>query len=108
MASNSVTAICEVESDSSPSTSDSDLEPEEQKKVTSLLDKLRPAKLSELARARKQKVNKPPVGVRKSRGTCASNPKNVSPSQRLREFSDESFSISAGRLFCNACREEVG
>ena len=37
-----------------------------------------------------------------------SEPKSVSPAQRVHEFSDEMFSVSGGKLFCLACREEIG
>lgn len=98
-----------ISSDESDHGEESDAEDDaEKKKVTSLLDKLKPAKMSELARARKTKTNKPPNGVRRSRGSSAANPKNVTPSQRIREFKDEPFSVSAGRLFCSGCREVLG
>ena len=35
-------------------------------------------------------------------------PKSISPSQRVREFPNEAFSVSTGKLFRNACREELG
>ena len=31
----------------------------------------------------------------------------MSPWQRVHEFSDEQLTVSAGKLFCRACREEV-
>lgn len=34
-------------------------------------------------------------------------PKNVSPEQRVREYSDESLTVSSGFLFCRACREKL-
>lgn len=86
-----VVNISEVESESSEdegSSSESELETEEKTKVVSLLDKLKPAKLSKLARARKQKRNKPPVGACRSRGCSVSNAKSVPPSQRVQEFSE--------------------
>ena len=33
---------------------------------------------------------------------------SVSPSQRVKEFPNEELTVSNKRLFCNACREEVG
>ena len=78
----------------------------------SLLDRLKCPKASELMRKRKVKTNTPPVGVKRSSGQSSKSlgytPKSVTPSQRVREFPDERFSVSAGRLFCNACREELG
>ncbi len=32
---------------------------------------------------------------------------SITPSQRVREFPEEQLSVSAGKLFCQACREEV-
>ena len=38
----------------------------------------------------------------------SSNPKSVSPAERVKEFKDEPFTVSSGKLFCLACREELG
>ncbi len=40
----------------------------------------------------------PPVGKKKSRGQGSSEPKSVSPKDRV---------SGNGHLFCNACREEI-
>ena len=37
----------------------------------------------------------------------ASDPKSVAPLQRVRQFPDELLTVSAGRFFCTACREEL-
>ena len=34
-------------------------------------------------------------------------PKSVTPSERVKKYPNESLVVSAGRLFCSACREEV-
>ena len=73
----------------------------------SLLDKLRVPKLSDIALKRKMRTNPPPVGRRRSKHRCQSDPKSVTPSQRLREFSKEPFTTSHGKLFCSACREDL-
>ena len=50
-----------------------------------------------------------PVGAKRSQGHSSSyNPKSISPAQRVKEFPDECLTVSAGRLFCKACREEIG
>ena len=36
-----------------------------------------------------------------------SDPKGVSPSQRVREFENESLTVSQGHVFCSACREQL-
>ena len=43
----------------------------------------------------------------KSKPSCSADPKSVTPIQRVREFPKEDLSQSAGKLFCNACREEL-
>ena len=68
---------------------------------------LRCPRLSELCRRRAIQRN-PPSGKRRARGHGAFDPKSVGPAQRVREFPGESLSVSNKRLFCNACREEVG
>ena len=76
--------------------------------VQSLLDNLRSPVPSELARKRKVLTNPPPVGQKRSRGgSSAATLKSVSPQDRVREFSDYSLCVSAGKLFCRACREEL-
>ena len=74
----------------------------------SIISQLRAALHSDLARKRKVKVN-PPVGKKShKRARTDANPKSVSPAQRVREFPNELLSVSAGKLFCTACREELG
>ena len=77
--------------------------------VGSLLDKLKSPTPSVLARKRAVSVNPPPKGKRTCRGSPASpsEPKSVSPIQRVKENPDQSLSVSNGRLFCKACREEL-
>ena len=76
-------------------------------KVVSLLDGLRApkAKKSELTRKRKIFTNPPRGGTRK-RPSCSSNPKSVTPAQRVWEFPNECFTVSARTLFCDACRPD--
>ena len=75
---------------------------------TSILNKLRPPTISDLARKRKILVNIPPVGKRRSTTTVKKfDPKSVKPSDRVSEFPGEQLSQSAGRLFCKTCREDV-
>ena len=76
-------------------------------KVISLLDRLRSPTSAEIARKRKTKANPPPKGKRRCKGTLTSDPKSVSPNQRVREFCEEPFSVSNGHLFCSGCREQV-
>lgn len=62
----------------------------------------------ELMCKQKVRTNAPPyTGVRKKKPTCSSNPKGVSAIQRVKEFSGEMITVSAGKLFCSACWEEL-
>ena len=72
----------------------------------SLLQRLRAPKPSVLARKRTIKTN-PPVGKKRGKGRCEADPKNVTVSDRLKEYSEETFVSSCGRLFCSSCREVV-
>ena len=77
----------------------------------SILNRLKSPKLSEVARPRKIKTNTPPVGLKRSTGQSKFRsymPKSISPIQQVREFPNDSFTVSAGKLFCNPCREEIG
>lgn len=75
--------------------------------VVTLLDRLKSPSAADIARCRKLKTNKPPLGKRKCRGGLSSDPKGVSPTQRVKEFAEENLTVSAGQLFCLACREEL-
>ena len=59
--------------------------------------------------SRKRKILKnPPKGKRKSKGgSGSSNPKSVSVESRVKQFPGEHLVVSAGKLFCHACREEL-
>ena len=63
---------------------------------------------SDLARDRKTLCN-PPVGKRRRTTVVItkSEPKSVSPQERVREFKDEALIVSCGKLFCSAWREQV-
>lgn len=76
---------------------------------STILDKLRSPRISDLSRKRKILSNPPPP-IGKKRSTTAVrkfDPKSVRPSDRVSEFPGEHLSQSAGRLFCKACREDV-
>ena len=75
--------------------------------TVTLLEKLRPARPSDLARKCKVSTNTPPLGKRRCGGRASADPKSVTPAQRAKEFSDEEVVVSNGKLFCLACREEL-
>ncbi len=73
----------------------------------SALDKLKAPKLSDLSRKRKVAVN-PPRGKRRCKSTNTSAAAaSVPPQQRVKEFVGEHLSLSSGKLFCCAYREEL-
>lgn len=74
--------------------------------VNSLLSRLRAPLPSDLSRKRKVRSN-PPSGVKRGRGTVASDPKSVTPADRVRSYPNESLTVSNKKLFCDACREEL-
>ena len=59
----------------------------------STLDVLRPPTRSELTRKRKVDSNPPPKGKRRARGEGSTEPKTVSPRQRIDEFPDERLTV---------------
>ena len=80
----------------------------ERNRFVPLLDKLHSPDPSELARKRKVSTNPPHVGQKRSKGGSACTVlKLVSPQDRVREFADDSLCVSAGKLFCRSCREEL-
>ena len=68
---------------------DTDTESEETGTVVSLLDRLKSATAADIARPRKRKRNDPPRGKRRCKGAVSSDPKGVTPQQRVREFTNE-------------------
>ena len=76
--------------------------------VVSLLDRLKSSMEAEISRKRKTKTNLSPAGKRRSQGKSASDPKGIEPSKRVKEFPNEQLKLSGGKLFCSACREELG
>ena len=72
----------------------------------SLLAQLRAPRKSDLTEPRKIRQN---VGTqtRKSKPSCNTDPASIGPAKRMREFPNEPFTVSAGNLFCSACRDEV-
>ena len=80
-------------------------------RAISLLDRLRAPRKSELDRKRRTVSNLPPRGKRKCKSTNSSASSSatvtIRPQQRVSEFKDESLVVSNGKLFCNACREEL-
>ena len=41
------------------------------------------------------------------KGSVISDPKGVSPLDRVKAYPGENFTVSNSKLFCSACREEV-
>ena len=73
----------------------------------SLLDVLKAPQRSDLARKRRIAQNLPHDGRRNKATKRSHDPKSVVPAQRVKEFPGECLSVSANKLFCVACREEV-
>ena len=74
----------------------------------SILDRLKAPTKSDLAR--KRKIERPAAQTKKRESTTVSNetdPKNVTPAQRLKDFPNKCLSVRNGKLFCVACREVI-
>ena len=72
----------------------------------SLLSVLRAPTPSELARKRNVSSN-PPRGAKRSKGSSSNDPKGISPFDRVKQYPDQQLIVSAGKLFCRACKEEL-
>ena len=89
------------------STSSSESEDTE-RPVTSILDVLKAPKVSVQNRKRKVLSNSGHRGKRRcSSSSTSSEPKRVTPEQRIKEFPGEHLVVSRYKLFCKACREEL-
>ena len=73
----------------------------------SLLSRLRAPTAADITRKRKIRANPPHTTVRKKKPACQTDPKSVSAAERAREYSSEMITVSSGKLFCSACREEL-
>ena len=73
----------------------------------SILDRLQAPTKSDLARKRCVAVNLPHNRKRCRPPMCRSDPKTVTPGMRVKSLPKECFSVSVGKLFYTACREEL-
>ena len=74
----------------------------------SLLSILRAPTQSNMMWKRKVRMNEPPhTGAQRKKLSCLTDLKGMSVAQRAREFSGEMVTVSAGKLFCSTCREEL-
>jgi hypothetical protein len=73
----------------------------------SLLDRLKCPARSQLSR--KRKTEKSTIGNKRHKPgeTNPTDPKTVTPSTRVKEFTGEYLPVRNGKLFCTACREEL-
>ena len=75
--------------------------------AASLLDVLRAPRPSDLTRKRKLQCN-PGKPKKATPSSCInSEPKGVKPQDRVKKYLNEYLSVSHGKLFCTACREEL-
>ena len=74
----------------------------------SLLDRLKAPQKSQFSRKRAIKTNSGKIYKRHTIPSTKNDPKSVSAAERVSQYKDEPFTVSAGKLFCRACREEVG
>ena len=76
--------------------------------VVSLLSVLRQPTPSQLARKRKIQQNPvPPTGTKRCKGSTVNDPKNVKPTDRVKQYTNDDLQVSSGKSFCSACREEI-
>ena len=65
-------------------------------------------KRSDLTRKRKIRQNQSThVTSWVKKPTCVTNPKTVTPAAQAKAFQEEQIVVSAGKLFCSACWEEL-
>ena len=74
--------------------------------ASSFMAKFKQPNPSHLARKRTIQCN-PSIGMKRSKGRTVNDPKKVSAADRVKQFPNEHFNLSSGKLFCLACREEL-
>ncbi len=102
----STETLSEVESEESADV-ESGSDCTSQQPIVSLLNRLRQAPKATANRKRKVALNLCHDGKRSKAPRCMGEPKSITIAQRVKEYSDEGFTVSAKKLFCTACREEV-
>ena len=90
-------------SDAENSSEESDSDTTEATRARSLMTVLRCAQPAAISRKRKVR-NNPPTGKKRSCRRSLSDPKSVTPSQRVKEHPGETLCVSNAKLFC---REEL-
>ena len=95
---------CEDELRESDTGEDADVY--DQSSVNTFLSRFKQPDPSYLTRKRKVQRN-PPTGMKRSKGRTENDPKRVSEADRIKQFPNEHFTLSRGKLFCLACREEL-
>ena len=75
--------------------------------VPSLLSVLCAPELSDLTRKRKTQSNPGKHKKVRTSSSTSSEPKSVKAVDRVRKYPNEQLNVSAGKLFCKACREEL-
>ena len=73
---------------------------------SSLMSRLRRPTSSELSRKRVIDCV-PPKEKKCCKGSNSSDPKSVMPQQRVKRYANECLTVSNGKLFCLACREQL-
>ena len=71
--------------------------------IVTLLERLKASAASDMARKHKIATNP----SKRSKGAVAAGPVKIQPKTRIREFPDQHFSVKFGKLFCDACRENL-
>ena len=72
------------------------------------LDCLRAPQKSDLMRKRKVHTNSGKIYKCHKTPKINSFPKSITHADRVKQFKDEPFTVSNGKLFCLACHEDVG
>ena len=105
--STSYTSGLDSETDSGSSLKDTETEVDR----PSILNVLHTPKQLLLSRKRRVLRNKSAIlsGEKRRKGSssASSEPKSVTPQQRVKEFRGENLVVSRGKLFCSVCREEI-
>ena len=76
--------------------------------TSTLLDRLKAPQKSQFARKRAIKTHCGKIYKRHTIPSINHDSKSVPAAERVSQYKDEPFTVSAGTLFCTVCWEEVG
>ena len=76
------------------------LKPDLQLSLSSVLRQPTPSQLARKCKIQQNPV--PPTGTKRCKGSTVNDPKNVKPTDRVKQYANDDLQVSSGKSFCSA------